>query len=266
MTNALRSFALFVCTTLLFSLTMFAQGTNLNDPNPSSPPAVSPVSTQPSGNAGRAGIGVKVSLLGGGVEAAARVTHRTNVRAGFNMFSYSREFNKDGVAYDGKIGFKTIEAHYDIFPSAGAFHFSPGVLLYASTPITATASVPAGQSFSLGGIQYTSDPTGAAPITGNGTIKFYRAAPMFTIGWGNLVSRKETKHFSIPVELGVAFQGSPKAALALAGTACDNSACYNAATDPTIQTNIQSEQTKINNSMSFFRAYPIISVGFGYKF
>jgi hypothetical protein len=266
MTNVFRRFGLVVCTSLLSTLGMFAQGANLNDPAPSPAPAVSPVSSQPSGHADRFGIGVKVSLLGGGVEAAARVTNRTNVRAGFNMFSYSRGFNKDGVAYDGQIGFKTIEAHYDIFPFAGGFHVSPGVLVYAGTPITATASVPAGQNFSLGGTQYTSDPTGAAPITGNGTIKFNPAAPMFTIGWGNLVSRKETKHFSVPVELGVAFQGSPKATLALAGTACDTSSCYNAANNPTIQSNVQSEQTKINNSMSFFRMYPIISVGFGYKF
>jgi hypothetical protein len=33
-----------------------------------------------------------------------------------------------------------------------------------------------------------------------------------------------------------------------------------------VQSNITSEQTKINNSMSFFKVYPIISVGFGYKF
>jgi hypothetical protein len=267
MTNALRHFGIGVSTILLSTLGMFAQVANLNGPTPTSAPAVSPASSKPSGGADRFGIGVKVSLLGGGVEAAARVTNRTNVRAGFNMFSYSRGFNKDGIAYDGQIGFKTIEAHYDIFPFTGGFHVSPGVLVYAGTPISATASVPAGQSFSLGDVQYTSgNSTGQAAITGNGTIKFNRAAPMFTVGWGNLVSRKETKHFSIPVELGVAFQGSPKAALALAGTACDSAGCYDAATDPTFQSNVQSEQAKINNSMSFFKVYPIISVGFGYKF
>jgi hypothetical protein len=133
-------------------------------------------------------------------------------------------------------------------------------------PITATAAVPGNGTFSLGGTQYYSDPSN--PVSGNGKITFNRAAPMVTVGWGNIVSRKETKHFSVPVELGVAFQGSPKAALALAGNACDpaTNVCYNAATDPTVQSNVQSEQTKINNSMSVFKAYPIISVGFGYKF
>lgn len=221
---------------------------------------------QSSGDSGTYGVGVKVSLLGGGVEGAMRVTHRTNVRAGFNMFSYSRGFNKDDIAYAGQLSFKTVEAHYDVFPFAGGFRVSPGVLFYATTPITANASVVGNQTFSLGGTHYLSDP--AAPVTGNGKIEFNRAAPMATFGWGNLVSRKASKHFSVPVELGIAFQGSPKATLNLAGSVCntDGTNCRTIASDSTVQANIVSEQSKLNHSMRFFKIYPIISIGFGYKF
>jgi hypothetical protein len=54
----------------------------------------------------------------------------------------------------------------------------------------------------------------------------------------------------------------------LAGNICDSPGvnCRNVATDPAAQANIVSEQNKVNNSMSFFKTYPIISVGFGYKF
>jgi hypothetical protein len=220
---------------------------------------------QSNGDSGSFGIGAKASLLGGGFEAAARVTPRTNVRAGFNMISYSRGFNKDGVPYDGQLSFKTVEAHYDIFPFAGKFHVSPGVLAYIGEPITATTTVPAGQSFTLGGTTFYSDPT--APVTGKGKIDFNRAAPMATFGWGNLVPRKASAHLSVPLEFGIAFQGSPAATLNLAGNAClaPGINCRSVA-DPTIQAAIQSEQTKINNSMSFFKVYPIISVGLGYKF
>ena len=90
---------------------------------------------------------------------------------------------------------------------------------------------------------------------------------MATFGWGNLVPRNHS-HFSAPVELGVAFQGSPKATLNLAGNVCDSPGvnCRSVASDPTVQSNIVAEQTKVNNSLSFFKAYPIISVGFGYSF
>ena len=223
-------------------------------------------SSAKSSDSGKVGAAVKVSLLGIGGEAAVRVTHRSNVRAGFNMISYNRGFDKDGVSYKGQLSFKSFEAHYDIFPWAKSFHISPGVLVYAADPITATASVPGNQSFTLGGMDYVSDP--AKPVTGHGKIKFNQAAPMITMGWGNLVSRKEGQHFSVPFELGVAFQGSPKATLGLAGNVCDSPGvnCRSVTTDPTVQSNVISEQSKINNSMSFFKAYPIISVGLGYKF
>jgi len=265
MSNVVRYFGIFTCS-LIFTAGSYAQSANLTSSADPTPTPITTPATGSSSNSANFGIGVKASLLGGGLEGAMRVTQRTNVRAGFNMFSYSRGFNKDGIAYAGQLGFKTVEAHYDIFPFAGSFHVSPGVLVYAGTPITATAAVPGGQSFSLGGMQYYSDTT--TPVTGSGTIKFNRAAPMATFGWGNLISRKETKHFSMPVELGVAFQGSPQAALTLAGNVCDvpGGNCRSVVSDPTVQANVQSEQTKVNNSMSFFKVYPIISVGFGYKF
>jgi len=220
------------------------------------------------GDSGSFGIGVKGSLLGGGVEAAARVTHHINVRGGFNMFSYSRDFTKDQATYNGQLSFKTVEGHLDFFPFAGKFHVSPGVLAYVGDPITANATFSTTNSFTLGGHTYWSDPN--APATGNGKIDFNRASPMATFGWGNLVPRNASKHFSVPVEFGVAFQGSPKATLNVAGNLCTEqgveSSCSPAATTPTIQTNIVSEQNKINNSMKFFKMYPIISVGFGYKF
>jgi hypothetical protein len=268
MDKSVRHFACLAFSLLVIGSLTFGQSTNPADQPP--PPAKSKAASD--GDTNRIGIGVKGSLLGGGVEVAARVTHRTNLRAGFNMLSYSRNFNKDGVTYGGTLGFKTVEAHYDIFPFAGGFHVSPGVLAYIGDPITANVAVPGGQSFSLGGVTYYSEAL-ANPVTGNGKIDFNKAAPMATIGWGNLVPRRHNKHFSVPFELGVAFQGSPKATLNLAGNVCPTAAststgvgCSSAATYPGLLANVQAEQTKLNNSMSFFKAYPIISVGFGYSF
>ena len=147
------------------------QSASFTDPSPSpAAPTVAVSAPKPSAtpDLGRVGVGVKMSLLGGGIELAARVTHHSNLRAGFNMISYSRTFNKDGIAYQGELDFKTVEAHYDIFPFAGRFHISPGVLAYIGDPITASLKVPAGQSFSLGGQQFFSDST--TPVTGNGKI------------------------------------------------------------------------------------------------
>jgi len=219
-------------------------------------------------DSGRFGIGVKTSFLGVGVEVGARVTHRSNARVGFNILGYSRNFSKDGINYGGHLSFRTFEAHYDFFPRAGNFHVSPGVLAYMGNPVTANAIVPGDQSFSLGGQTYYSDPS--APATANGRVNFNQVSPTATVGWGNLVHR-DSKHLSIPVELGVAFQGSPKSTLNLTGNVCNAPSgsllrsCMSTS-NSTVQSNVVAEQGRINKSMSPFKVYPIISVGFGYKF
>lgn len=218
---------------------------------------------KPGGNSGWFGIGVKTSLLGVGAEVATRVTHHTNARAGFNILGYSRRFSKDGVNYGGHLSFRTFEAHYDIYPWAGNFHVGPGLLAYMGNPVTANAIVPGNQSFSLGSQTYYSDPS--APMTANGRMNFNQVSPTATFGWGNLVRRN--KRFSIPVEIGAAFQGSPKTTLNLTGNVCTapGSGCLSTS-NSTVQSNVIAEQVKINKSLSVFKAYPIISIGFGYKF
>lgn len=234
----------------------------------SAQPAIEPTATKPAVHTGedqgRVGFAVKGSFLGVGAEVAARATHRTNVRAGFNVLGYSRGFDKDGVKYDGHLSFRTIEAHYDILPWARSFHISPGMLAYLGNPISANAFLPGTKSFTLGSTDYTSDPNN--PVHIHGRLNFNQVAPMITVGFGNLVHRDD-KRFTVPFEIGVAFQGSPKTTLNLTGNVCDaQGANCQSASSSSVQNNVVAEQTKLNNDIRVFKMYPIISVGFGYKF
>ena len=215
---------------------------------------------------GHVGMGVKISSLGLGLEAAVRVSEHTNLRAGFNVLGFSHTFTKDGIAYNGHLNFKTFEAHYDFFPWPGGFHVSPGVVVYTAVPIQANALVPGDKSFTLGGVTFYSDRS--SPTTAQGRITFNRAAPTITVGWGNLISRKEGSRFSFPFEIGIAFQGSPSTTLALGGNVCTSPGvnCTSAQGNPDVQRNLVSEHRKINNSVSFLKVYPIISSGFGVRF
>jgi len=211
------------------------------------------------------GVGVRASSLGVGGEVAVGVTRWINLRGGFNWLTYSRSFSKDGITYNGQLNLLSAEAHVDVFPFAGRFHVSPGLLAYNGNNITANAAVPGGQPFTLGGTAYLSDPTN--PITGKGKLNFVKAAPMILVGWGNLVPRKHS-HFSYSTELGVVFQQAPRTTLSLAGNACSTNGlvCVNAATDPNVQASIAAEVAKINKSTSPFKYYPVVSIGVGYKF
>jgi hypothetical protein len=209
------------------------------------------------------GVGVKVSLLGFGGEAATPLSRHFNLRGGVNVFGYDRTFHKDGVDYAGQIHFRSGEAHFDWFPFRGSFHLSPGALIYNGNQVTADASVSGGQSFTLNGTSYTSDP--ADPVVGTGKISFNKAGPMLTMGFGNLVPRHH--RFSVPFEIGAVYTGAPTMALNLTGSACDSTGqnCSSIATDPTIESNVQAERAKINKDVAPFRFYPIISLGFGVK-
>jgi hypothetical protein len=234
------------------------------------PPAFVPQGGGGGSSAGlpRLGVGVKVGFLTGiGVEAATSITQKSNVRGGFNFFSYTFDQTKNNTDYSLQLKLRSVQATYDWFPFGGGFHLSPGVLLYNGNQVSGTVLDAGGSSFKLGGTTYTSK-TGD-PVTGTAAIALnsYKASPMFLVGWGNLLKRGGG-HFSVDFELGVVLSGTPKTTLALTGSACPGNqqvACLNAATDPTVQASILSQQTKINNSISFLRATPVISFGFGYK-
>lgn len=227
------------------------------------PPAPPP----PNGDrAAKIGIGVKVSLLGIGIEAATPISHRLNLRGGFNFLNYSRGFNNDGIHYDASLNFRSAEAHLDWYV-LGGFHISPGVLFYNGNKVSADASVPPGQTFSLGGTQYESDPTGLNPVTGTGKLTWPKAAPSILAGFGNILPRSG-RHFGFNFEFGGEYMGAPTTTLNLQGTACNTSTgvCANAATDPSIQSSIQAQEKKINHDLSPFKFFPQISLGFGVNF
>ncbi len=215
------------------------------------------------GDAGHVGVGVRLSTLGAGTEAAVSLTNRLNFRGGFNIFQYRRGFSHDGITYKGQLDLRSGEAHLDWYPLGYGFHLSPGLLIYNGNGATATASVPGGSTFALGGVTYTSDPRN--PITGTGKVDFMKVAPTAMVGFGNLVP--PTRHFTFNIEFGAVFQGSARTKLNLAGNACPSGFnCVNAARDPTVQANIRAEETKINNKLSPYQYYPAIAFGFGYRF
>jgi hypothetical protein len=210
----------------------------------------------------RMGVGVRVSTLGIGLETATSLNRHANVRMGINGFSYSPNLSTDGIKYAGTLAFRSAETHFDWFPFRNGFHISPG-LLYNDNRFTANGAVPVGQTFTLNHVDYVSS---AAGVAGTGRLQVNKFDPSLLLGWGNLVPRR--KHFSISVEGGAAYQGVPRTTLGLTGNVCDPTGanCRAIASDPTVQSNIVGQQNKVNGDLKAFRFYPIVSVGFGYRF
>jgi hypothetical protein len=217
------------------------------------------------GETGKVGIAVNSSTLGVGFETGVSIGRSVNVRGGANFFNYSRTFNYDGISYKGNLNFRNSHLLLDWFPFHRGFHMSGGALLYNGNKISANASASAGQPFTLGSNTYYSG--NANPVTGTGNLSFRKVAPMVSFGFGNLVPR--TRHFSFGFDAGIAFVGIPQTKLALQGTACTDATqanCLNAATDPTIHSNIVAQQSKLNNKAKYAQYWPAIGLSFGYRF
>ena len=251
---------------LLLAASLCCAQTEMKVPAPEPTERTPPAASGPSeGPFSTVGIGIQLSLLGPGVEVATPLANNSNLRVAFNTFSYTRTFSQDGVNYSGQLTFRSAQVSYDWFPFAGSFHLSPGVMVYNGNQVKANAAVPGGQTFTLNGTTYSSD--ASDPISGNGSLTFNKVAPEVLVGWGNLVPRNG-KHISIPFEVGAVYQGTPKFGLNLTGTACDSTGliCDNVSSDPTFQNNLQAQRAKYQKDVSPFRFYPVISVGFGYRF
>jgi hypothetical protein len=212
-----------------------------------------------------AGVAIKLSTFGVGVDLAVPVSDTVNIRGGFSAFSISHDFDEDGLNLAASLKLKSVSAILDWFPFAGGFHVSPGVMIYNGNEVDAIATVPGGKRFDLGDEDLISNP--ASPVNGSLKVGFERVAPSIAIGWGNIVPRGN-RRWSIPFELGVVYSRSPRATLTLAGSACNPNGtnCRNIASDPTLQADLAKQQADLNSDISVLKLLPIMSLGFSYKF
>lgn len=211
------------------------------------------------------GVGFKVSSLGIGGDLAVPVTRRSNARVAFNIFAYEQDLDEDGVTYRSSLSLRSIQAYYDVFPLGGSFRLSAGLMLYNGNSLKANASVPGDKTFDFGDGHYRSDP--ANPLKGRAKLTLNRFAPVFLVGWGNLVPRN-AKRFTLSLDVGVAYLGSPKLLLDFTGSACDVEmrGCSDVVGEASFQENVTREQERLDDKASALRFYPVVAFGVGYRF
>ena len=217
----------------------------------------------------RLAFGGGISMMGINLQAATNVNRYSNVRVSGNVFGYSvDDITTNGFTANGKLDLATMGASFDVYPWPNhGFRLSPGLLVINENSLSASATVNGGESFTLNHVDYFS--SSSDPIRAKAKVGLNATKPAFsmTTGWGNMISRKGG-HWSFPFELGAAFVGSPSFKMSLAGTACDYSGeiCMNAATDPTIQSDLTAQVAKYKKDVSPLSVYPILSFGVAYNF
>jgi hypothetical protein len=211
--------------------------------------------------------GLTAGTFGIGAELATPLSRRANLRVDGQLFNYSQTFGQDGIHFNGNLHLRDARVSYDVYPFRKSFRISAGVAVYNQLSAKAAALVPGGQTVTFNDVDYYSSQT--VPLHGNATIADTRkVAPVLTFGWGNAIPRSG-RHLAFPVEIGVAFAGTPDFNLVMTGSACgsqDPTTCRTVTTDPDFQSNLNVERKKISRDLEVLRFYPIINVGATYRF
>jgi hypothetical protein len=190
----------------------------------------------------------KVGTLGLGGDLTAGITSNVNARVGINAGSLSFQGSPQDVEYDVDLDFLSFPALVDWHVFDDSFRISAGVLINQNE--IGLLAMPT-SSVDIGGIEYTPAEIG----TLSGGVDFDPVAPYIGIGWGNALD--PDRKWGFTCDFGVAYTSSPNVALTASGTA---------ASDPTFQDALAREVNDIEDKLSNFKFYPVISVGLFYRF
>jgi hypothetical protein len=194
----------------------------------------------------------KVSTLGLGVEVTTNVLEHVNLRFGANTFQYGTNVNDTDVDYDADLKLLTVGLFADYYPFASVGFRLTGGIMYNDNSLDMSGRPKAGGTYTFNDIEYSSDKIGRV----DGSIEFNTFAPYLGIGWGNAVGSSGW-HFA--ADLGVMFQGSPKSSITATTTLIG-------AEKAALENDILQEQNNLNNDLSGYEYYPVVSLGLSYRF
>ena len=198
-----------------------------------------------SGATSDAAIGIRLSTLGLGLELGKQLGDHISARVGINFGSFSQNGKKQtDLTYDVSLKLKAAEALIDYSPSKrGVFHFTAGLL---TNPLTISGvGTPSGSgTFTINGNTYTRAQVGTLSTTS----KFPGAMPYLGLGFGTPANRGGRVKFLF--DLGAAI-GKPTVALTSTG----------AASNATLQADLNAQTSKTQKDLNKLAAYPVISLG-----
>jgi hypothetical protein len=227
----------------------------------------------------RVAIGGSVGTLGPGLQITTNINRHLNLRATGNALYYSTNFTTSGFDANAKLNLVSSDISADIYPFHNGFRISPGVLIVNNNKVSGTSVAAGGTSFDFDDATYYSananSATGATPLNADGYLHLNSTKPAFTIttGWGNTIPRGE-RHWSFPVEVGIALIGSPTINVTLSGWACQDQAqtqCGNVQDTSNsialdVQTSLAAQIAKWKSDLNPLETYPIVSFGVAYSF
>jgi hypothetical protein len=186
-----------------------------------------------------------ISTLGGGLELSAPLTEKFDARVGFNTFTISADQASSGLNYKGDLKLSSVSVLADWRPWSGVTHLTAGII-FNSNKLAMKATAAAG-TYNINGTDYVA----SAGDTMTTSVEFNKVSPYLGFGWSG---QPKNKGFSLSSDIGILFQGSPKATVVATGVW---------ASQPGLTAD---SQNQLNTDLKGFKMYPVVSFGIGYAF
>jgi hypothetical protein len=179
------------------------------------------------GSASAAGVGLRVGTTGIGGDVAFDLVPTLSARFGYSWLNFNTTVDSSDVTYDGKLKLSNGNVFLDWAPIGPLFR----------------------GTYTLGGVVYPAAAIGSL----SGTVKAgTSAAPYLGIGTGRVAGAGVNFY----ADLGVMFQGTPKATLtATCGPATPVALCSQ------IQASTALEAIDLQDSIKNFKYYPVANIG-----
>ena len=192
------------------------------------------------------GVGFKAGTLGLGVEGRYQPLPTLDVRVGANVYDYDDTSSRAGVEYDSTLNLETFYATANLSFPLSPLRLTAG-LFSNGNEVTMTSVDSA--TFDIGGTTYTAADVGSL----SSTTSFGSTSPYVGIGYDFELFGKVGLNF----DLGLLWQGEPEVSLVADGLL---------ASDPTFQSSLEAERLQLEDDISDYKAWPVISLAFVYNF
>jgi hypothetical protein len=212
----------------------------------------------PSPGRAEVALAAKASTLGLGAELTLGLAPQLNARVGANAYTYSDRRTASDILYDGEAKLRTGTAFLDWHPGGHGFRLTGGAV-YNDTTIEGSSLPPASGLYNIGGVPVPASLVG----TLDAKADFDPLVPYAGFGWGNAVAGDKKLGFF--VDLGVIFQG--KADVTLTPIIPANSPIN---TTPgarqALDVLLRREEQDLEDQAADYDLYPMVAIGFSYRF
>ena len=193
------------------------------------------------------GLGAKAGTLGLGVEGTYRPFSFLDFRFGANQYDYTDNGFYANINYDADINLDTYYVTGNILFPLSPFRLTVGA--FSNGNEFNGVSGDNGPILFVGGDPYPADAVGT--VTANAS--FGSTSPYFGVGYDFTVFGK----VGMNLDFGLLWQGSPEILLSVDGAL---------AGDPTFEASLEAERLELEDDLSDYKAWPVVSLGFVVNF